>query len=427
MNTSHPRIALYQPYPHSLAGLQTVVTQLAETLPAQGYEPLIISPEEGAFTEAVRARQLACLVCDPGTEWHVYGRGGKSWSYLLSPKRLFALVRYWFKLRGELRRNQIALLHCNDYRGVMLAAPAARLAGIPVLWHMHGFVSSWPANLVAAALVQWTVPVSHGMLDYLKFPRRLLGRHEVIHNGVAAVSGDGPSLSREPEAAVPVAEFPIVLAVGTLHPRKGYETLLRAFKRVSARMPQAECWIAGGEFGDGSHGRQLRELAASLGLAERVLFLGHSAEVEHLMERCAVLAVPSRVEVFGLVALEAMRAGKPVVACRTGGLPEIITHRETGVLVAPDDAVQMALALMEIIGNPRLAEKMGRAGRQRAQEEFSLEKMAAAFAALYGRRLDGRIPASTSFTVPGFWKRRWWRRNRPAPARLQAWHRSTTS
>ena len=193
------------------------------------------------------------------------------------------------------------------------------------------------------------------------------------------------------------------------------------------RSPQAECWIAGGEFGDGSHGRQLRELAASLGLAERVLFLGHSAEVEHLMERCAVLAVPSRVEVFGLVALEAMRPGKPVVACRTGGLPEIITHRETGVLVAPDDAVQMALALMEIIGNPRLAEKMGRAGRQRAQEEFSLEKMAAAFAALYGRRLDGRIPASTSFTVPGFWKRRWWRRNRPAPARLQAWHRSTTS
>jgi len=381
MPSINPRIGLYQPYPHTFGGLQAVVLKLARALPDFGFEPIIVSPEEGKFTEAIRSENLPCMISDPGPEWHVYGRGANSFSYLLSPRRIWRLLRYWHELGRDLRYNQIALLHCNDYRGVMLAAPAARLAGIPVIWHMHGFVPSRVANLVASALVHWTVPVSRGMLDYLRVPRWLFGKCEVIYNGLEATQANDLG------SRIAWDGSPVVLAIGTLHRRKGFETLIRAFHDVAAKMPQAECWILGEEFGDGSYARDLRNLVEALGLNGNVKFLGHSSDVPRYLSRCSLLAIPSRVEAFGMVALEAMLAGKPVVACRTGGLQEIVVHRQTGSLVEAGDEKEMGRAILSILNDQVLAQRMGLAARARVLEHFTAAKMAASFAAFYSNLL----------------------------------------
>jgi len=377
MTLSAPKIGLYQPYPHSFGGLQAVVIKLARALPDFGFQPVIISPEAGQFTERLHSENLPLIVSDPGEDWHVYGRGANGLSYLASPKRIVSLLRYWRKLSRDLREHSIALLHCNDYRAVMLAAPAARLAGIPVIWHMHGFVPSRLANLLASALVQWTVPVSQGMLDYLGSVRRFFGKCQVIHNGLETNSAETSG------ADVTVSKKPLVLAVGTLHPRKGYETLLRAFHEVLSRCPEAECWIVGGEFGDGSYARRLREMAANLGLEGKVKFPGHSAAVQDDLRRSSLLVIPSRVEAFGMVAIEAMQAGKPVVACRTGGLSDIVVHGKTGLLVEMDDHLGMAAAIVNLLKNQCLSRSMGTAGRLRVQEHFTVRKMTASFADFY--------------------------------------------
>jgi glycosyltransferase involved in cell wall biosynthesis len=139
----------------------------------------------------------------------------------------------------------------------------------------------------------------------------------------------------------------------------------------------------GGEFGDGSHGRELRALTESLGLDGKVKFLGHSSEVGAFMRRCSLLAVPSRIEAFGMVAIEAMLSGKPVVACRTGGLKEIVSHRETGSLVEAGNVAEMANAIVEILSDKPLALAMGRAGQARVEKRFSLHAMTASFAQFY--------------------------------------------
>jgi len=407
MTLSAPKIGLYQPYPHSFGGLQAVVIKLARALPDFGFQPVIISPEAGQFTERLHSENLPLIVSDPGEDWHVYGRGANGLSYLASPKRIVSLLRYWRKLSRDLREHSIALLHCNDYRAVMLAAPAARLAGIPVIWHMHGFVPSRLANLVASALVQWTVPVSQGMLDYLGSVRRFFGKCQVIHNGLETDSDNlfaspwdnrrhqlPPHDSKIKRTASPLTpalsplrgegdSAPLVLAVGTLHPRKGYETLLRAFHEVLSRCPEAECWIVGGEFGDGSYARRLREMAANLGLEGKVKFPGHSAAVQDDLRRSSLLVIPSRVEAFGMVAIEAMQAGKPVVACRTGGLSDIVVHGKTGLLVEMDDHLGMAAAIVNLLKNQCLSRSMGTAGRLRVQEHFTVRKMTASFADFY--------------------------------------------
>src|SRR5205814_645608 len=115
-----PKIGLYQPYPHTFGGLQAIVLKLAKNLPAFGYEPIILCPEEGKFTQALRSENLPYMIFDPGSRWHVYGRGDNGLSYFLSLRRVLELVRYWRRLSRGLRNSGIALLHCNDYRGVML-------------------------------------------------------------------------------------------------------------------------------------------------------------------------------------------------------------------------------------------------------------------------------------------------------------------
>jgi glycosyltransferase involved in cell wall biosynthesis len=262
---------------------------------------------------------------------------------------------------------------------------------------MHGFIPSPLANCIAGALVLRTVPVSNGMLAYLKIPSWLLGKVEVIHNGLAmepAPADGGPATNG----------IPVVLAVGRLHPVKGFETLLHAFKQVLARVPEVECWIVGGAFGDGHYANELRELTRTLDLERHVKFLGYLPNAHDYMRRCSVLAVPSRVETFGMVAVEAMRASKPVVACRTGGLKEVVADGETGMLVEPGDARQMAVALVKILTCRALAEKLGAAGRTRVLEHFTMERMAASFGALYARMLKappvrGGVP-STAGSMP---------------------------
>ena len=367
------KIALFQPYPHSMGGLQAVVLQLGAGLTEMDWEPLIVCPEEGKFVEAARQAQIPVWVSDPGDRWRVYGRGDQSLSYLFSPRRAWQLARYWFKFARELRQREIALLHCNDYRAVMLAAPAARLARIPVIWHMHGYIRSALANIVAALLVNEVAAVSQGMLDYLRLPRCLMRKFRVIHNGRE------PS----PDPSSHLAGSAVILAVGTLHPRKGYETLIRAFAKVAALHPAAECHILGGEFGDGSYARELKSLALQEGVAARVHFRGHSTDVAAEMARCAVFAIPSRIEAFGMVAIEAMAAAKPVVATRTGGLQDIVEHGRTGFLVEEGDSDDMVRHLAALLADQTQRQTMGKAGQERVRRQFTLRRMISSFDSLY--------------------------------------------
>jgi glycosyltransferase involved in cell wall biosynthesis len=240
---------------------------------------------------------------------------------------------------------------------------------------MHGFVPSRAANLAAATLAHRVAAVSRGMLDYGHWPAWLARKFCVIHNGLDKLPPE--------EALAPPASPPVILAVGTLHPRKGYETLIRAFGKISARFPEAQCHILGAEFADGAYARELRGLAARCGVADQVRFRGFCDSVPAEMARCVALAIPSRVEAFGMVALEAMAAGKPVVATRTGGLQEIVVPGETGFLVENEDADAMGDCLASLLSDPSRAEAMGRAGRQRVGREFTSGRMLGAFSRLY--------------------------------------------
>jgi glycosyltransferase involved in cell wall biosynthesis len=190
-----------------------------------------------------------------------------------------------------------------------------------------------------------------------------------------------PSELTPAEAGVPV-DAPLVLAIGRLIQQKDHATLLAAFARLRERHGDARLAILG--WGRLEH--ETRARANALGLGESVLLPGR-VEPSAWLDRADVFAHSSRWEGFGIVLLEAMLSGLPIVATRVSAVPEIVVDGTTGLLVEPGDAQGMTGALDRILGEPGLRRSLGEAGLLRARTEFSVERMTERTLAVYDEAL----------------------------------------
>lgn len=178
------------------------------------------------------------------------------------------------------------------------------------------------------------------------------------------------------------ATVSVVLYAGRLEQRKGVDLLIEAFGQVATQHPAAVLALAGFDTqtapGQRSYRDFLEQRVAALGIAGNVHFLGHVpyAELPELYASCDIFVAPSRFEPFGMIYLEAMASAKPVIACRSGGVPEIVEEGSTGLMVEPEDADGLARALARLLADPTYARKLGEAGRNRVKTLFSSRTIA---------------------------------------------------
>jgi glycosyltransferase involved in cell wall biosynthesis len=197
-----------------------------------------------------------------------------------------------------------------------------------------------------------------------------------IHYGLDELPAAESELT--PEAAGIPPDAPLVLAIGRLIEQKDHATLLGAFARVRDDIPDARLTILGwGRLEEATKAR-VREL----GLEDAVLLPGR-VEPAAWLARADVFAHTSRWEGFGIVLLEAMLSGLPVVATRVSAVPEIVVDGETGILVPVGDEVAIAAALSALLADPERRQRLGEAGRGRARAEFSVARMTDRTMALY--------------------------------------------
>ena len=185
-------------------------------------------------------------------------------------------------------------------------------------------------------------------------------------------------------------EAPVVVSAGRLDPGKGHPTLLEAFALVQQELPSARLLICGQTSVSTSYELSLKRRTNELGLSTAVVFAGHRTDLPALFAASDVFCLPTENEPFGLVFLEAMAAGLPVVACHSGGVPEIVQHGATGLLSSPGDPAALAAQLLILLRNRRVAEEMGTAGKRRAATAFSPMNTAARWVAL----LQQHFPSS---------------------------------
>lgn len=296
------------------------------------------------------------------------------------------------RLATLVRRERASLVHTN-----VLYAPygalAAALARVPHVWHLREIPAvSKPARRAAAVVVRRLSARAIAMTDAVRLalegPQesgKVVRIYDGIDLGVFRPDRDGARIRRE--LAIP-AGAPLVGFVARLDPWKGADVFVRAAAEMAAARPDARFIVCGGALARHErHAAEVRSLAKDLGLGERMRFTGWTYTLDDIPEVMAALDLlvhtPVEPEPFGLVLVEAMATGKPVVATRIGGIPEVVDDGRTGTLVPARDHGAVARAALALLADPGRAAAFGAAGRTQAERRFDVRRYADDVEALY--------------------------------------------
>jgi len=353
----------------SPGGAETMLLELARELQVAGHDVVGFGPTGGEGWLTARLAEL-------GIERELIEFNG--------PFGLGSVRR----IASRLRSREVHVLHSHDFTMAVCGALGARAAGRPHVITMHGgtyYASSSRRRLalrVAMGLSRHTVAVSHAFRETLCGTLGVRSSSiDVIHNGLAERPGSAlglrAELGLEPEDA-------LVLAVGNLLPVKGHAVLLRAFAALQSIEKHSVLAIAG----RGPQEKALRDLARDLGLDGRLRLLGYRSDVFDLLSAADVFVMPSLSEGLPMALIEAMLAGRAIIASNVGGIPELLSDPSLGVLVESGNADVLAEELRRVLCDPALRRRLGEAAKTRATEHFTASAMARRYLTLYGSRSE---------------------------------------
>lgn len=354
-------------------GPERQILQLAQHLPGLGIEmEIILLRRWGLDAEphplAVQARAAGCRVIE-------------------APARPRDLPATLMLLRRRLAHCD--LLHTHEFKSDLFGWLAARSVGRPWIATDHHLATDddWRLRLFAVA-DRMALPHARAVIVPSYSQAQRLARyvpHQKIHtvyHGIdaAAFAASAATERTRLRGRLNVGEGqPVVSVFGRLEPIKGHSDLLQAARIMLASRPDLQFWIVG----EGSLAASLQAQARQLGIDGAVRFLGYQPDVASLMAASDVVVLPSRHESFGIVLIEAMSLGKPIVATATGSIPEVMRDGVQGYLVPPHHVEALAQRVLHLIANPLLAEQMGRAGREGVLQVFTVQKMVERLAAIY--------------------------------------------
>ena len=361
-----------------MGGAQHSLLDIAEAFRERAAIALL---EDGPFATALESRGVSVLRIGGGDAL----RAVKKRSVVPGVRPLAAAIGV---ARAVARAAEpYELLYANSPKSFLVAALAGAMARRPVLWHLRDILDERhfsAANVRAViAAANWravrVVANSRATAEAFVAAGGRRSLVTVVHNGIDPAPFDAlaPHSRREvrAELRIPADAF-VVGCFSRLHPWKGQSVLLDAV----ARMRGVHALVVGGALfsGEAPYEAELRERAALPSFAGRVHMLGARDDVPRLLAGCDVVVHPSVLaEPFGRVLVEAMLAGRPVVATAAGGVPEVVTDGETGVLVPPGDARALGEALDALRREPARSAALARRASVHARQRFSRDAMLA--------------------------------------------------
>lgn len=296
----------------------------------------------------------------------------------------------FFKLVVFLHEHRFDIVHTHTSKAGILGRWAAWLSGVPHIIHTpHGHVFYGYFNEFVTKVFLWveqlTVPITDkiicltelGKKEHLKYGVGREDKLKVIHSGVDM--NVFQSLEQTLFSDVDVDKKIIVGVVARLEPVKGIDVLIDAVPLILNNSKNVEFWIVG----DGTEKNNLKEKVSKIGLEDKVLFYGHRDDVQALISEMDIFVLPSRNEGMGRVIVEAMALGKPVVASKVGGVPDLVEHDVNGMLVPSEDPEALSKKILDLIVHKDKRIVLGERGRKKVQREYSLQKMISDIENLY--------------------------------------------
>jgi glycosyltransferase involved in cell wall biosynthesis len=378
-------------------GAEIALLNLMRHLDFRKITPIVVFAAEGPIVEKIRPIVQTHVI--PLARDVVEARKDSlGLASLLRVRAAFSALGYIWRLARFVRQQDIDVLHTNTLKAAVLGGVAARLAKRPVVWHIRDRIDYDYLPPFVVRIFRWlcrsipnfVVANSNATLQSLRLAGAVLPgskdgkvfvRSSIVHDGTQCPVEE--NTKRAPKELVEVA------LIGRICPWKGQHIFLQAAALVHERFPSARFLIIGSAlFGEAEYDQQVRRIPNQLGIENLVTFTGFRSDVREIIDRVDLIVHASTIgEPFGQVIIEAMSAGKPVVATNGGGVPEIVEDGRTGILVPMGNVQAMAEAICRIIANPDLAREMGTRGRNRVRKCFTIEQTARKMELIYQKAM----------------------------------------
>lgn len=355
----------------TIGGAERDLLAILRTLNRDQWDPHVACPSETPLFERLSEERIPVHAIDlaPWRKW-------------------YSLLTRWREVRALrvlLANVAPALIHVNDIWWVPHTIGAVRGATRsprPIVAHVRQEIEPEKVERYGLASVEAVIAISKQV------------EHALIAGGVRPTSVRTIYSGLQFSKAVPAMDRTAVcqalgltgdaMLIGTvahLFPRKGYDVMLRALPLITREMPAVHYVVVGA--GDADYERQLKALAATLGMADHVHFVGFQDDVLPFLSALSLYVHPARMEGFGIAVAEALAAGKAVVATRVGGLPEVVEHGRTGLLVASDRPEELSASVLSLLRDDGRRKDMEQRGAQVARERFDVRTSVAAMERLY--------------------------------------------
>lgn len=349
------------------SGAEKHMVVLSDRLRRRGHEVTAICPPGGWITRQLTSAGVPML------EWTMHG--------LRAPATIL-------RIRSLVREQGIEMIHTHLTRAAYLGYIGGLMARVPVVSSVHTLTRDWAYRYLPRRN-HWFIAVSADLRRALIARGVAPNRIQTVYNGtdmtLAGVGTSSEALSVRAELGVP-ADAELVGVFGRVDEFKGQHILVRAASRIVRECPRAYFAFVG--HAEPAVQQELWELASTNGVGDRLRFTGVRDDVARMMDAMDVIALPSRTEACSMAIIEAMTIGKPVVATRAGGNPELIEDGVTGLLTArtPED---VGSAIVALCRDPQRRAAMAGAARERALRLFTADTMAANMEKLYRDVLSG--------------------------------------
>lgn len=333
--------------PSRYSGAERMAVYLADRLQKRGHRVVFACKHNEQLFQALERR---------GLEARVLPISGKA--NLVAP-----LVLAW-----HAREIKADIIHTHLSSASLWGSMAGQITGVPVLAHVHA-LNMLTCFMLADALVACSKGVREYLLEQGADPERV----HVLYNGLdPAQFEDLPSGEEMREELGIPQDVPVIGEVAHLSPKKGQRYLIEATAKLKERLPEIVCLLVG----EGDDAEELRQHAARHGVADNVRLLGYRSDAPAVMRAMDVVVLPSVAkEGLGVVLIEAGFVKRPVVGSDAPGIREVIVDGETGFLAPVADAAGLADRIAMILADPELKRRMGEAGRARAHDLFTIDKM----------------------------------------------------
>jgi glycosyltransferase involved in cell wall biosynthesis len=363
---------------NTVGGSHYCLLEICRYLDRSRYTPVACFSQTNTLMDEFRATGAEIHIEPPLPSMHFARRTGLA-RKVLGPAQSAAnawrtLVTAANRWKHRLRELRIDAVHLNNScAGDHALLTGAFRLGIPTIAHQRGYpqevgrMERWFAHRLDAIL-----SISTSVTDDLRAKGLYGPNTTLVHDGIdpERVVAKADGASARARFGIP-ADAPLVGVVGNVKGWKGQDTLIRAMRHVVRQWPETRCLVVGSN-ADPPYMQIIEKHVAEAGLGSRVIFTGYEKFPAACMAAMDVVVHTSTApEPFGLVVLEGMALGRPVVATRHGGPMDVIVDGESGFLTPPDDELALAQVLNRLLGDPALRQRVGEAGRQRLHGKFT--------------------------------------------------------